>query len=184
MKRVLFLPRRVRFLVRVVVVSMLVALVTLGGELAIGARANSAPASSSWSGRKPLTLMVKDIQATLIDQAPAGTSLADERAGHSHLYNEQGTREVGRADFVYIITDTAIEPNTIAAKATLTFTFPHGSARDTIEAAGISYRPSLNALPPDDVYAITGGTGSYRGVEGQVRLQLREGVLFYTFSFR
>lgn len=78
MKRVLFPPSR-SFAGRVVVVNMLVALVTLGGELAIGARASSAPTSSSRSGQKPLTLMVKDIHASLIDQSPTGAGLGDER---------------------------------------------------------------------------------------------------------
>ncbi len=182
MKRVLF-PRpgsgRVRFLIRVAIIGALVALVTLGWELASGPRASSAPTSSSWSGHS-LTFMVKDIDATPIDQPPLKKdSLGDMRVGHSHLYNVQGTQLEGRADFVYTLTDTAAKPGTIAAKAALTFTFAHG----TVEAAGLSYRSTLSALPPDDLYAITGGTGNYRGAAGQVRLQLRNGVLFYTFSF-
>ncbi len=178
MKSVLF-PRRVLFLLSVLVVIVLVALVTMGGQFAIGTRASSASPTSS-QGRQTLMLIEKHIQAAVVDLPPAGPSLGDLRVGHGLLYNQQGTQQIGRVDFFYSLTDlaaTSSEP--ILLKGTLTFTLPHG----TIEASGLSYRPSITALPGTDVYALIGGTGSYRQVAGQVKLQRQGDVLFYTFSF-
>ncbi len=178
MKSVLF-PRRVLFLLSVLVVIVLVALVTMGGQFAIGTRASSASPTSS-QGRQTLMLIEKHIQAAVVDLPPAGPSLGDLRVGHGLLYNQQGTQQIGRVDFFYSLTDlTATPSEPILLKGTLTFTLPQG----TIEAAGLSYRPSITALPGTDVYALIGGTGSYRQVAGQVKLQRQGDVLFYTFSF-
>ena len=92
--------------------------------------------------------------------------LGDERVGHSQLYTEQGT-QVGRIDFLYIITDLNAKPGMIALKTMRTFTLPEG----TIEIAGVSYRASITSLAPRDVSAITGGTGKYVGATGQVVTQ-------------
>lgn len=178
MKSVQF-PRRVLVLGSVLVVIVLIVLVTLGEAFATGTRASSASPSSS-QGRHSLMLIEKNIQAAVIDLPPAGPSLGDLRVGHGLLYNQQGTQQIGRVDFFYSLTDlaaTAREP--ILLKGTLTFTLPHG----TIEASGLSDRPSITALPGTDVYALIGGTGSYRQVAGQVQLQRQADVLLYTFSF-
>ena len=125
-------------------------------------------------------LVEKHIQAAVIDLAPAGPSLGDLRVGHGLLYNQQGTQQISRVDFFYSLTDLTARPSEpILLKGTLTFTLPHG----TIEASGLSYRPSITALPGTDVYALIGGTGRYRQVAGQVQLHRQGEVLLYTFSF-
>jgi hypothetical protein len=175
MKRVL-LPRRVLFLV-----SVIVAIVLLGAGVAMRSQGVSASARST-SSEHTFTVITfkKDIHFTAIDLPPAGLSPGDERVGWSVLDNKQGTQRVGRIDFFESVTDTAVnQTSTIALKIMYTSSFSNGS----IQVVGISFRPSITSPPVNDVYAITGGTGSYEHASGQVHATTQGTVTMTTFSF-
>jgi hypothetical protein len=122
---------------------------------------------------------LKNVKPTVIDQPPTGLSVGDERLGHGDLY--KGTKRVGNLAFVLTVTNTRFKSGVIQLKVAETFTLPGG----TIEAAGVSYRPSLTVLPPSDTYAITGGTGRYVGASGQLIVKnVAPGVLSETFLLR
>ena len=174
MKRGL-LPRRVLFLM-----SVIGAIVVLAAGVAISRQGVSVSAHST-SSRHTFTVITfkKDIHFTAIDLPPAGLSQGDERVGWSVLDNTQGTQRVGRIDFFECVTDTAVNhTSSIALKIMYTYSFSNGS----IEVEGVSFRPSTTSPPINDVYAITGGTGSYEHASGQVHATTQGTVTTTTFS--
>ena len=92
----------------------------------------------------------------------------------------RGAQRVGRIDFFECVTDTAVnQTSTIALKIMYTYSFSNGR----IEVEGVSFRPSTTSPPFNDVYAITGGTGSYEHASGQVHATTQGTVTTTTFSF-
>jgi hypothetical protein len=172
MKRAL-LSRPVLFLLTVIAALLLLA---VGGV--VGAQVGSASTRAS-SSQHTLTLIERNIQVAVIDLGTPGPSMGDLRVGHAQLYNEQGTQLVGRIDFFLSLTDTGATPEPVVLKANYTLSFSQG----TIEIGGLSRRAAITSLPPDDRLAITGGTGSYRGVQGEMHLTTRGAVISITLSF-
>ena len=67
---------------------------------------------------------------------------------------------------------------------------PHGAvyvsytlAGGEITAQGVSAFPKLSQIPPTVVDAVSGGTGKYAGVRGEVSLQTRANKAISTFHF-
>jgi hypothetical protein len=80
-----------------------------------------------------------------------------------------------------VTTDPADEPNEKGhmAECTYTYTLPGGE----ISAQGVNAYPKLPELPPRDVDAVTGGTGKYVGVRGEIRFETRGKKVIHTFHF-
>lgn len=159
-------------------VTMVAAVLILAVGFVVGAQVGSASTRAS-SSPHTLTLIERNIQVAVIDLGTPGPSMGDLRVGHAQLYNAQGTQLVGRIDFFLSLTDTAATPQPVVLKANYTLSFSNG----TIEIGGVSRRAAITSLPPDDSLAITGGTGSYRGAQGEMHLTTSGGVITITLYF-
>jgi hypothetical protein len=119
-------------------------------------------------GRSTLTISTKTREIKVVDLGPRGTSHGDIRAGNAPIYNESGKQRIGRLDLFCVTTDPADEPAEKAhmAECTLTYTLPGGE----VSAQGVERFPkTFFEPPPGGVNAITGGTGKYAGVRGELR---------------
>jgi hypothetical protein len=126
-----------------------------------------------------LTVLTKNREREVLDLGPQGPSQGDIRVTNATLYNESGKKKVGRVDLFSVLTDPADEPNEKAhmAEATATYTLPSGE----ISAQGLRAYPQLSGVPSRSVDAISGGTGKYAGVRGEVRLETRGNKRIITF---
>src|SRR5215217_6999198 len=93
------------------------------------------------------------------------------------LYNEGG----GRFDVVCVSTDPADEANEKYHMAQCTYTYT--LAGGEITAQGVSAFPKLSEIPSTAVDAVSGGTGKYAGVRGEVSLQTRANKAISAFTF-
>jgi hypothetical protein len=125
------------------------------------------------------TVLTKNRERKVVDLGPQGPSQGDIRVTNATLYNESGKKKVGRVDLFSVLTDPADEPNEKAhmAEATATYTLPGGE----ISAQGLRAYPQLSGPPSKGVDAISGGTGKYAGVRGEVRLETRGNKRIITF---
>jgi len=132
-------------------------------------------------GRSTLTVLTKTRELEVVDLGPRGPSQSDMRVANGPLYDESAKHRIGRLDFFCVTTDPADEPNEKAhmAEATATYTLPGGE----ISAQGLRAYPQLSGPSSDGVDAITGGTGKYAGVRGEVRLETRGNKVISTFHF-
>jgi len=132
-------------------------------------------------GRSTLTVLTKTRELEVVDLKPQGASHGDMRVVNAPLYNESGKEKVGRFDMFCVTTDPADEPSEKAhmAECTLTYTLPGGE----ISAQGVDAFPKLPELPPRGIDAISGGTGKYAGVQGEVRFETRGTKVIQTFHF-
>jgi hypothetical protein len=128
-----------------------------------------------------LTVMTKTREATVVDLGPRGPSHGDMRVVNAPVYDESGTKRIGRVDFFCVTTDPADEPNEKAhmVECTVTYTLPGGE----ISVQGVNALPKLSGPPPKGVNAITGGTGKYAGVRGEERFETRGNKVIITFHF-
>ena len=103
------------------------------------------------------------------------------RVVNAPLYNASGKQKVGRLDLVCVSTDPADEANEKyhTAQCTYTYTLAGGE----ITAQGVSAFPKFSQTPPTVVNAVSGGTGKYAGVRGEVSLQTRANKMIGTFHF-
>jgi hypothetical protein len=117
------------------------------------------------------TVLTKNRERKVVDLGPQGPSQGDIRVTNATLYNESGKKKVGRVDLFSVLTDPADEPNEKAhmAEATATYTLPGGE----ISAQGLRAYPQLSGVPSRGVDAISGGTGKYAGVRGEVEFETR-----------
>ena len=170
----------------VLLVALVVAVLALGivGVLrAVSAASpgNAAKNPTAAKARSTLTTLVKSSEATVVDLVAQGPTPGDLRVVNAPLHNESGTKRIGRVDVFCITTDPANEPNEKAhmAECTATHTLPGGE----ISVQGTTGYPKLSAHPPRAVDAITGGTGKYAGVRGEVRIETRGNKVFTTYHF-
>ena len=128
-----------------------------------------------------LTVLTKTRELKVLDLGPQGASHGDIRALNAPLYNESGKQKVGRVDLFCVVTDPADKPNEKVhmAECTVTYTLPGGE----ISVQGVNAYPKLPEHPAKGVDAITGGTGKYAGVRGEVRLHPRGNKGISTFHF-
>ena len=96
-----------------------------------------------------------------VDEPPAGFSQGDESTTSSRLWNAAGQR-VGHLDAAGTLTAVS------GRSARLQFTFTATIRGGTLTATGVLI--GSNATQGFDA-AVTGGTGKYRGAEGEVHVQ-------------
>ncbi len=172
--------RRVWVLLMALVVAVM-ALGIVGVLRAVSASPDDNDHNTDSEGRSTLTISTKTREIKVVDLGPRGTSHGDIRAGNAPIYNESGKQRIGRLDLFCVTTDPADEPAEKAhmAECTVTFTLPGGE----ISVQGVSAFPELSGLPARNVDAITGGTGKYAGVQGEVRFETRGTTGINTFHF-
>jgi hypothetical protein len=130
---------------------------------------------------RTLTVLTKNRQAEVVDLGPQGASQGDIRVANAPLYDAKGTERIGRFDLFCAVTDPADESaeKHHMAECTYTFTLAGGE----ISVQGLNAFPELPGLPPEGVDAISGGTGKYAGVEGELRHKTRANKVISTFHF-
>jgi hypothetical protein len=169
--------------VTVLLVALVVVVVALGVIGVLGAVGSASPDNNVHNdkGRSTLTVVTKTREATVVDLGPQGPSHGDMRVVNASVYNESGTKKIGRLDFFCVSTDPADEPAEKAhmAECTYTYTLPGGE----ISVQGVNAYPKLSELPPGGVNAVTGGTEKYAGVRGEERFETRGNKVVNTFHF-
>ena len=163
-----------------VLVAMVVAALGIG---LMGAVGSASPKDDDQNNNKEgnLTVLVKNREASVVDLDPQGSSQGDMRVVNAPLYNASGKQKVGRFDLVCVSTDPAEEANEKYHMAQCTYTYT--LAGGEITAQGVSAFPKLSEIPSTAVDAVSGGTGKYAGVRGEVSLQTRANKAISTFTF-
>ena len=163
-----------------VLVAMVVAALGIG---LMGAVGSASPKDDDQNNNKEgnLTVLVKNREASVVDLDPQGSSQGDMRVVNAPLYNASGKQKVGRFDLVCVSTDPADEANEKYHMAQCTYTYT--LAGGEITAQGVSAFPTLSKIPSTAVDAVSGGTGKYAGVRGEVSLQTRANKAISTFTF-
>jgi hypothetical protein len=172
--------------VSVLLVALVVAVMALGimGVLrAVSASLNNNANNPNHSEARTLTVLTKDKtrQIKVVDLGPQGPSQGDIRVNNALLYNDNGSKKVGRFDSSGVMTDPADEASEKVhmVERTLTYTLPGGE----ISAQGLAPYPKVDRPTPESVDAISGGTGKYAGVRGEVSIQTRGNKVIHTFHF-
>ena len=163
-----------------VLVAMVVAALGIG---LMGAVGSASPKDDDQNNNKEgnLTVLVKNREASVVDLDPQGSSQGDMRVVNAPLYNASGKQKVGRFDVVCVSTDPAEEANEKYHMAQCTYTYT--LAGGEITAQGVSAFPKLSEIPSTAVDAVSGGTGKYAGVRGEVSLQTRANKAISAFTF-
>ena len=163
-----------------VLVAMVVAALGIG---LMGAVGSASPKDDDQNNNKEgnLTVLVKNREASVVDLDPQGPSQGDMRVVNAPLYNASGKQKVGRFDVVCVSTDPAEEANEKYHMAQCTYTYT--LAGGEITAQGVSAFPKLSKIPSTAVDAVSGGTGKYAGVRGEVSLQTRANKAISAFTF-
>ena len=163
-----------------VLVAMVVAALGIG---LMGAVGSASPKGDDQNNNKEgnLTVLVKNRETSVVDLDPQGSSQGDMRVVNAPLYNASGKQKVGRFDVVCVSTDPADEANEKYHMAQCTYTFT--LAGGEITAQGVNAFPKLSKIPSTAVDAVSGGTGKYAGVRGEVSLQTRANKAISTFTF-
>jgi hypothetical protein len=163
-----------------VLVAMVVAALGIG---LMGAVGSASPKDDDQNNNKEgnLTVLVKSREASVVDLDPQGSSQGDMRVVNAPLYNASGKQKVGRFDVVCVSTDPADEANEKYHMAQCTYTYT--LAGGEITAQGVSAFPKLSEIPSTAVDAVSGGTGKYAGVRGEVSLQTRANKAISAFTF-
>ena len=166
---------------RLLMVLSKVVLVALAIGVVGGVSASPDAKKSKKKAHSTLTVLTKNRETKVVEVGPRGPSHGDMRVVNAPLYDATGTNRIGRVDLFCVLTDPADElaENAHRTECTITTTLPGGE----ISAQGVSVLPELPELPARDVQAITGGTRTYAGVEGDVRLEPRGNTLIITFRF-
>jgi hypothetical protein len=172
------LSRRLMVLL-VALVMVVLALGIMGVLRAVSASPDTAANAKARS--TTLTVVTKTGGIKVVDLGPQGPSHGDLRVFSVPLYNESGKEKVGRLDAFCAVTDPADEPNERShmAECTYTYTLPGGE----ISVQGVNAYPKLSEPAPRSVDAISGGTGKYAGVRGEVEVETRGKKVTHTFHF-
>jgi hypothetical protein len=182
LREVVLSRRRVWVLLMVLVVGVM-ALGIVGVLRAVSASPGNKDHNPDSEGRSTLTVLTTETrEARVVDLGPKGPTHGDMRVVNGPIYNESGKKKVGRIDLFCVLTDPADEPNEKVhmTQCTLNHALPGGE----ISAQGVIAFPKLPELPAGrDVNAITGGTGKYAGVQGEVHIKPRGEKVFITFHF-
>jgi hypothetical protein len=162
-------------------VTLVVAVTVLGiiGVLrAVSATPTDDADKPNGSEARTLTVLAKIRQEKVIDVGPQGPSQGDMRVVNTSLYNATGTKRIGRHDQFCVLTDPG--EKTQMTECIRTYTLPGGE----INSEGVSTRSTLNdSQKPGGTDAISGGTGEYVGVQGEVRFGSRGKNVTQTFHF-
>ncbi len=167
-----------------VLVAMVVAALGIG---LMGAVGSASPKDNGDDGHhdndkgRTLTVLTKTRQEKVVDLDPQGATQGDMRVVNAPLYNQSGKQKVGRFDLFCVSTDPADEANEKYHMAQCTYTYT--LAGGEITAQGVSAFPKLSKIPSTAVDAVSGGTGKYAGVRGEVSLQTRANKAISTFTF-
>jgi hypothetical protein len=163
-----------------VLVAMVVAALGIG---LMGAVGSASPKDDDQNNNKEgnLTVLVKSRETSVVDLDPQGSSQGDMRVVNAPLYNASGKQKVGRFDVVCVSTDPADEANEKYHMAQCTYTYT--LAGGEITAQGVNAFPKLSEIPSTAVDAVSGGTGKYAGVRGEVSLQTRANKAISAFTF-
>ncbi len=174
--------------VSVLLVAMVVGLAALGISL-LGAVGSASPKdnddghhnTSDKGHSNTLTVVTKTREIKVVDLGSQGPTQGDIRVVNAPLYNESGKKKVGRLDQFGVLTDPADDPAEKAhmVERTFTYTLPGGE----ISVQGLAPYPKLDRPTPKGVDAISGGTGKYAGVRGEVSTQTRANKVISTFHF-
>jgi len=168
--------RRVSVLLALVVAALGIG---LWGAVGFASPKDDGPTNND-EGRT-LTVLTKTREDRVVDLKPQGTSQGDMRVVNAPLYNASGKQKVGRFDVVCVSTDPADEANEKYHMAQCTYTYT--LAGGEITAQGVSAFPKLSEIPSTAVDAVSGGTGKYAGVRGEVSLQTRANKAISAFTF-
>ena len=114
-------------------------------------------------GTTQLVVFTRNEHSTDVDEPPAGFSQGDESTTSSGLWNAAGQR-VGLLDAAGTVTTVNQQAHVARIQFTFTATFHHGTITATGVIIGSDTTQGFDA-------AVTGGTGKYRGAEGEVHVQ-------------
>jgi hypothetical protein len=171
------LSRRLAVLLGALVVVVVLALGMMGVLGAVPG--NAADDRTVAKERTTLTVSTKTREQKVVDLGPQGPSHGDMRVVNAPLYGENAKERIGRLDVFCVLTDPTDQPNekTHMTECTYTYTLPGGE----ISAQGVTPLPKLPEPPPRVVDAVSGGTGTYAGVRGEVEVETRGTKLISTF---
>jgi hypothetical protein len=174
------LSRRLMVLLVALVVVIVLGIIGVLGAVGSASPGNAANDRTAAKART-LTVVTKTREREVVDLGPQGVSHGDLRVTNAPLYDATGKERIGRLDLLCVVTDPADVPAEEAhmAECTYTYTLPGGE----ISVQGVQAFPKLPELTPGGVDAITGGTGKYAGVEGEVRFEPRGTTVVITFHF-
>jgi hypothetical protein len=168
--------RRVSVLLLGALVLVVMALGILMGVL----RAVSAsPETADKKHGNTLTVLTKTREQKVVDLGPPGPSHGDLRVVNAPLYDENAKERIGRLDVFCVVTDPADEPNEKNHMTECTYTYTLLGGEISVQGA-ISY-PKLPEPPPRVVDAVSGGTGKYVGVRGEVEVETHGTKVISTF---
>ena len=127
------------------------------GGISLSLRPASTSAVAPLVGTTHLHFLVKFIgQDTFLDLGATGPSQGDEEILHDLVFSPDGRTQVGYDGGSCVLFDVA-KPE---ENCTLTYSLPGGDITTQF----------LNSPPPAKIFAVTGGTGTYRNVRGQGKL--------------
>lgn len=142
------------------------------GAVVIAASAFTGQAVASSPGHQrggTFTVVERALTDTTADTGPAGDSLGDVLAFANPIFDKRNTHKVGTDNGSCIRTAVGV-----SYECSWTTSLRGGS----IVVSG----PFLDA--GDSTFAVTGGTGAYRGASGQMRLHPRDAAgSSYDFTF-
>jgi hypothetical protein len=138
------------------------ALGIVGVLRAVSASPDNKNHNTDSEGRSTLTVVAKIGEEKVVDLAPQGPSQGDLRVVNSSLYNATGTKRIGRYDQFCVLTDPGEKAHMTECVRTLTL--PGGE----ISIQGVTARSTLSEPSSTAVDAISGGTGKYAGVQGEL----------------
>jgi predicted aconitase with swiveling domain len=133
--------------------------------IAIAAACGAAFASDDGSAGRPTTTLHFLLRETqqVIDRAPAGPSNGDVVLVRGELLNPNTRKPVGTEVGSYVMVDAANENRSPAQ-----IVFTPGARSSLAQADQITTAGIFDSVPSKVVSAITGGTGRYQNVHGQV----------------
>jgi hypothetical protein len=175
---VVVLRRKLAVLLVAMVVVLALGIGLLG---AVGSASPDDNADNRSDKGRTLTVLTKTREIEVLDLGAQGPSQGDLRVVNAPLYNESGKERIGRFDLFCVTTDPADEPNERAhmVECTYAYTLPGGE----INAQGVRAYPKLSEPVPRSVDALSGGTGKYAGVRGEVHVETRGTKVTSTFRF-
>ena len=171
------LSRRLTVLVALVVVVLALGIIGL-----LGAVGSASPDDDHNDKGRTLTVLTKIREEKVVDLGPQGPSHGDMRVVNAPLYDASGKERIGRLDLFCVLTDPADKPNEKAqmTECMRTYTLPGGE----IVSEGVTARSSLNEPQfTSQTDAVSGGTGEYAGVRGEVHFVMRGNTVISTFHF-
>lgn len=143
---------------------------SIGAALAVLAIVAMASISSAGAGPKKFTVIEHATTDTVIDTGAVGDSSGDLLTFHNELFDETNTTAVGSDQGECV----RIDPVAGTWECRWTNVVEGGQ----LMVEGPFYDTA------DSVFAITGGTGSYKGSRGTMQLVAGPGVNEFTFIFR